>query len=200
MNFDREHQARVAFCAARGWAVQAYASFEQSLCGVFANVSGMPRLSAGIVFFKIASAHTLHKILLKLIEKKHGKSYSVFWRSLLGKIASIGDKRNSIVHWNMVTEVGGSENVFSLRPPDIYNWTGTADERITTADMTAFATQCDFLAGLCSMFDLFTDAQMPRPLTPEARQAWPDVFVKPVVYPLPSDHPLYTAFPATASA
>src|SRR5579864_9620807 len=83
-----------AFWAFRGHAIQAYAGLEQSLCRIFAYLTGMPLDVAGIIFFKIVSAGTLFSILEKLMRKKHGETYALFWNSYLKTLRKASEERN----------------------------------------------------------------------------------------------------------
>ena len=99
------------FWAVRGRAIQAYAKLEQALCLIFATLCDMPPDVAGIIFFRIVNAGTLHSILERLMKKKHGTTYSSFWGSFLDAIRGTSQRRNEIVHW-MRDDVRGRQ-----RPP-----------------------------------------------------------------------------------
>ena len=61
--------AKDEFYILRGKAIQAFAGLEQSLCLLFRYVTDTTPDVAGIIFFKIVNASTLHYILDKLLEK-----------------------------------------------------------------------------------------------------------------------------------
>ena len=69
----------------RGQAIQAYASLEQSLFGLFALLTGMDRPIAGIVFFKITNAQARNSIIEKLFQKWYGNEFSLFRNSLMNR-------------------------------------------------------------------------------------------------------------------
>ncbi len=134
--------------------IQSYANLEQSLCLLFVHLTGMPLEIAAIIFFKIVNAATLFSILEKLLRKKHGATYSLFWNSFLGILrAQVTPLRNQIVHWNAVDfaqDMTGSEMV--LMPPTFYLPSVDGPQRITVADMSEFRNKCYFLSHLCDMF------------------------------------------------
>lgn len=136
------------FWAVRGKAIQAYANIEQSLCQVFASLSGTPLDVAGIIFFKIVNAGTLYGILEKLQRKKHGATYSLFWNSFLKTMRhDISEMRNQIVHWNAVNVIGDTGYTgLVLRQPNLWDLGPNSPPPITTAGMQEFIVKCDFFA------------------------------------------------------
>jgi hypothetical protein len=179
------------FWAIRGKAIQSYANLEQSLCRLFANFSGMPMDVAAIVFFKIVNAGTLHGILEKLLKKKHGATYSIFWNSYAKTIRQVTEVRNHVVHWNVSTTIDDSGfSGLSLIPPNIWEYGPNSPAPITTADLLEFITQCDFLTRLGNMFHMILTPHIVAGMDAGTVQTWRDIFLQPVTYPPPGNHPL----------
>jgi hypothetical protein len=179
------------FHAARGQAIQSYASLEQSLCSIFANFASIKEDVAAIIFFKITSAGARDAILEKLLKKQHGTKYSIFWNSVTSLIRQITQERNEIVHWNVNIDIGDVGAEVVLRPPTF--WEPNSPVK-TIANLNDFRVKCSFIGRLCNMFRSF--------LTPEhaallkgQQHPWTEIFQQPVVYPPPSTHPLCQTTP-----
>jgi hypothetical protein len=182
------------FHNARGRAIQEYAELEQALCSLFACLSDIKPDTVGIIFFRITNSRVRDVILEKLLKKKHGNTYSIFWNSFIKLIDQISRRRNEIVHWNALMTFG-SEYFISLRPPNFWAWeVGTPE--IKTDGLLEFIDKCKFFTSLCNSFEAF--------ITPEIRersdqgqvQTWHDIFQQETIYPPLNTHPLspnYTA-------
>lgn len=144
---------------------------------------------ASIVFFKIASAQARNAILEKLLKKQHGATYALFWNSYLKQLRPIDLRRNKIVHWAMVNNIGdgGAAAVtVTLSPPAF--WDQTADTpTLNAADLVQFALKCSVYERLCNVFVMVTQ---PTSMPEERRRTLLDIFRQPLVYPLPAGHPL----------
>lgn len=182
-----------AFWSARGRAIQAYASVEQSLCRVFSYLSGMPFDVASIIFFKIVNAGTLHGMMEKMLKKKHKNTYSLFWNSFQKILKNeLTERRNHIVHWNAVTALDGGGHTLKLMPADFanYNFRESDPSPIVTSDLLEFIEKCNFFARLLSTFDMVHQTEVTQHLDTAQLQAWREIFLQPVIYPPPSTHPL----------
>jgi hypothetical protein len=186
---DEIQRDRNQFWAARGFAIQAYADLEQSLCRLFAHLSGTGFDVAAIIFFKITSAGARDTILDRLLKKKHGDTYAAFWNSFQTLVRQVTHKRNEIVHWNAINEVGASGPKLKLTPPNFWDFDENSPS-YTTDDFYAFMKLCDYLCRFCNMFWWFI-APLPSAQRDAATvQTWRDIFQQPAVYPPPSNHPL----------
>jgi hypothetical protein len=191
--------AQDQFWALRGHAAQSYSGLESSLCSLFAKVSDTTPEVAGIIFFKIASADSRNKIIEKLFRKKFGDKYNLFRNSLLNLLRPIDQKRNEIVHWNVVSNISGRDESGNysvsvcLRPPGfIYN-VGNS-EKIDSDDLLKFMEKCSFFTRLLNIFLITTGEHSP---VPDAdKTPWLEIFQQPIVYPPPAGHPLSLKQPA----
>jgi len=183
------------FWAWRGHAIQAYASLEQSLCSLFQHLSGTTKDVASVIFFKITSSRVRDAIIERLLKKKYGNTYSIFWNSMTRLIDVISKKRNEIVHWSAVTVL--DDKGFSgmrLCPPNFWDLRAESPF-VTTAGLQNFIAECSFLACQCNMFSSFINplfrAEIARGASPEQMQTWHDIFQQAAIYPPPSTHPLF---------
>ena len=105
MNIDvaetRKISSQDPFWAIRGHAIEAYAGVEQSLCALFAHLTGMHNEVAGVIFFRITNPRVLGEILDILMKKKYVDEYSKFWKSVDKIIRKLVETRNRLVHWNV---------------------------------------------------------------------------------------------------
>src|SRR5258708_2236288 len=113
---------RDAIWDARGKAIQAYATLEQSLCLLFAHLGNLSQDVAPLIFFKITSQDVRNKIIEKLMKLKYGDKYNLFSNSLFAQLRPIDIQRNCIVHWHALQTVGANDAgettcVVSLKPP-----------------------------------------------------------------------------------
>lgn len=176
---------------ARARSIQAYVELEQSLSILFATVGNIEIATAGIVFFKITSSDARNKIIDRLLRKKHGNQFNAFWNSFLAKLRPIDLKRNEIVHWTTVIHAALDESGrmlvgVSLVPPNVWGQTPSTS-RISARDLLPFIEQCDTFARLTNVFAISLGSEI---TDPEAKASWRDIFLRPLVYPLPPDHPL----------
>ncbi len=178
------------FRAMRGTAVEAYQELENSLFDLFRVVTGMNIDIAAIVFFKITSTKVRNSILDKLIRKKFGSKYSLFWNSYLKELRMVDSRRNEIVHWT-VAEVTTGEPAISigvhLIPPTFWD-IQSEKPRLSKTDIGDFVDKCAVFSRACKLF--ITAATSPLPVA--HYQAWLERFQKPLVYPPPADDLLHT--------
>jgi hypothetical protein len=179
------------FWAIRAKAIQAYASLEQSLCGLLASLGDMEQEVAGIIFFKISSADSRNKIIEKLFKRRHKGEYNLFINSLFAQLRPIDLRRNEIVHWNTAQKISGasqSDWSLSLIPPNF--WTRDANSpSIFTKDLIEFANKCSFYSRLINMLSLVLDPRH-RESVASIRDEWLVVLGEPITYPPRATHPL----------
>jgi hypothetical protein len=176
--------------ANRGKAIQCYAILEQSLSHLLANLGGMDLETAGTIFYKITNTGSRTSILERLLRKRHGSKFNVFWNVYFKELRQIDLRRNQIVHWLSAMSTAMSDhNVIlvgiSLIPPGYRE--GGPPEHLRSKDLMEFATKCDVFGRLCNMFVAATsDAETMG----DAAKTWLDIFQQPLVYPLQAGHPL----------
>ena len=181
--------------ALRGRAIDAYSGLEQSLGQLFILLTGMKPDVAAVVFFKIASKPTRNAMFDKLIRKRHGSKYSLFWNSYLKQLRPIDTKRDEIVHWATLikaeaTPMEGNLREIVLIPPNIWDFSEESPS-IDANVLNAFIDTCRDYSRLCSMFCIVTAGRA----DPELEDTWRDIFQQPITYPPPEDHPLYKTWP-----
>jgi hypothetical protein len=182
------------FWAIRGKAIQAYATLEQSLSRIFAYLSGMDVETAGIIFFRIASADSRNKILEGLFKKKFKHEFNLFRNSLFDQLRRIDQERNQIVHWNAVSHIGANESGETISELKLMHpnfWPISPDSpTIDTKALLEFIAKCSFYSRLCNMFHLTTGGFTVAPPADFESKPWFDIFSQPITYPPPADHPL----------
>jgi hypothetical protein len=68
--------------AARGEAIQGYASVESGLSNLLRALTGMAHEAALTIFYKITNTNARNSILEKLLHQKCGAKFNVFWNPL----------------------------------------------------------------------------------------------------------------------
>ncbi len=96
------------FWATRAYAIESYATLEQSLCMLFSRAAGVSDKTAGAIFFKI-SPQTRETVLSGIVLEKCEPPYRPFWESMLKEIRKITETRNKIVHWRTVQNIHGRD-------------------------------------------------------------------------------------------
>jgi hypothetical protein len=188
--------------AARGKAIQGYAQLESAFSFLLAQIGGMSTEVAATIFYKITSTGARNAIIEKLLHKKFGNTYNVFWNSFLTAMRSVDTKRNEIVHWLSAVHMGmDANNVIyagvTLLPPAQLPAIASAGPMITTADLKEFQEKCQDCGRLITMFSNATTP--PDGSDPQLTQPWLEVFQQPFVYPLPVVHPLNQPMPTISS-
>jgi hypothetical protein len=105
----------INFLVLRSLAIEQYATLEQALCRLFADLMRAPLDRMAIVFFRINNARSRNYFLQQLLEKEHGDKYNLYWNGkrpgynnvpgLIGSIRYLDGTRNKIVHWNMLGSI-----------------------------------------------------------------------------------------------
>ena len=197
-NTDQQEEIRKCFeefNSLRGQAIQAYASLERSLCRVFSSLSETTMEVASIIFFKIVNASTLYDILEKLLRNKHGATFNLFWNSFIKTLRQdLSQKRNHIVHWNAWFSSQKGCHFYVLRPHGHeYHANPNVPPPIVATHLAEFIEKCGFFSQLANRFYFYTTPELKSLLEagyPGRMQAWHDIFLQPIVYPPPSNHPL----------
>jgi hypothetical protein len=181
------------FWGLRAKALQVYANLEQSMFNLFTFLSRTDGKTAGIIFFKVTNTNARNAILEKLFKNFFGDAHNLFRNSLIAHLPAIDNRRNEIVHWNTVNnaaanEAGETVVEVTLKPPSHWGWTEETPE-LKAHHLVEFIVKCDFYARLCNMFYL-VHCLNPPSMNEDERQPWLDIFVRPIQYPPPRDHPL----------
>lgn len=175
------------FLVARAVAVSQYAMLENSLSGLFAHLMNVKPDIAGVVFFRINNSRARNSSIERLLKKKHGDVYNIFWNSLEKQLRILDGIRNNVVHWATMTTISVDTNPQSttgleLTPPNFWDRTESTPA-ISLQDLHDFIVHCDFISRLVNCFWF----QLSGISKPSASQ---DIFQQPVTYPPPDNHPL----------
>jgi hypothetical protein len=175
----------------RGKAIQSYAMLEQVLSQLLADLGNMSNETALTIFYRISNADSRSKILEKLLRKKHGNRFNLFWNPYFAELRQINKKRNEIVHWLCaMTLASNAQNMMivgvTLIHPSSLSDNKPPQNYITSNHLVDFATKCDVFARLCTMFNGVSSGR----LTGDEAKPWLDIFQQTLVYPLPAGHPL----------
>jgi hypothetical protein len=107
---------------ARALAIESYARVEQSLSLIFCSLLGTTVEKGAIVFWKLTNARFRNRMIKELLFKVHRNKFDAYWKGspgqpgvpktpgLFAMINSLGDQRNHIVHWHIVTNINLIEN------------------------------------------------------------------------------------------
>ena len=157
----------------------------------------LKRENATTIFYKITNTGSRSKILERLLRRKFGTTYNLFWNSYFKELTRIDLRRSEIVHWLSAMNVAlNTDNMMimgvTLIAPDSLG-SKSEPQQITSKDLVAFAAKCDAFSRLCNMFL----GVVANHITGDAAKPWLDIFQRPLVYPLPADHPLLGQNPPT---
>jgi len=186
------------FLLARGRAIESYALYEQSLANLYASLMGVSQDYAGVTFFRINNARARLAIIGRLIRKRHGDQYNIFWNSLEKQLRAIDQRRNQIVHWTSIEEMGADEHgtptrTSTLGPPNVWDQLDNPNRtRIVIRDLYDFIVEADFISRLLNMFFMVCSGQLAQIKDAgEVLAQWSPMFKQPVVYPPQEGHPLF---------
>ena len=182
------------FLILRGKAIQKYAELEHSLGSLYAFLMGVPPEIAGITFFKIQNTRSRTAILDKLLKRKCGNTYNVFWNPLGKLLGELDQKRNEIVHWGTIVEIvlGAQDGTQELVLMPSNLWDHKLEPRINGEDLYAFIVKCDFIQRSVNVFEAVISSPriLPDGSTFPVSDAWRDICLQPITYPPPDTHPL----------
>jgi hypothetical protein len=103
----------------RARAINGYAELEQSLCSLFATLTGSPIDVAATIFYRITNSHSRNGILESLLERKFKTEFDAYWygipntphkRGLFTLIKQLDQPRNQGVHWHTVANITANED------------------------------------------------------------------------------------------
>lgn len=189
------------FQLTRGRAIQSYTTVELSLAMLFSCLMGVPQDYAGVSFFKINNARARLSILERLLKKRHGAAYNIFWNALEKELNTLDSTRNKVVHWAEVANLEGQPDgavskTVKLAPPNFWDRTENTPE-LAMNDLLDFILKCDFFSRLLNMFFITLSGQLEKMAKDEKyKTTWRGIFQRPITYPPPDSHPLYRKPPA----
>lgn len=186
----QDRSAETDLHLARGRAIEIYARIEIALAMLFSHLMRVTADFAGVSFFRINNARARIAILERLMKKRYGGQYNLFWNSLAKQLQEIDGARNNIVHWAQICEVrqldgGESQDTYYLSPPNYWDY-DAGTPRVDLSDIYDFVLKCAFFSSLVLRFvgGLNFPEQAVKP-------PWPEIFQQPITYPPPETHPLY---------
>lgn len=162
--------------------------FEAALANLFAHLMGARIDFAGVPFFRINNARSRNAILSRLLKKKHGTSYNVYWNSLEKLIQQLDHDRNCIVHWaaetTITTDRPPPDQIVGYRlvPPNYMDRTEETPD-ITLEKLYDFILRCDFFERSVNILTFTISDHVPS-------ESWKALCQLPVVYPPAENHPL----------
>jgi len=177
----------------RGKAIQSYATLEQALCRLLAELADTNYETAATIFYKITNTGSRSGILESLLHKKHGTKFNLFWNQYFKDLRQIDLKRNAIVHWLTAMNVATNTHQMmitglGLIPPGSMG-SNRPTEQINSTELIDFTEKCLSYQRLCNMFSGVTTTKHDPP-DDDTKRTWLEIFQRPLVYPLPEDHPL----------
>ncbi len=177
-----------------------YANYEQSLAALFAHLMSVTPDYAGVPFFRLNNARARSEILERLLHKRHGSDYNVFWNSLKRyHMRPLDERRNNVVHWGSMAnvflhaETKEAKVIPSLDPQNFWDRTENTPKAYLD-DLYDFMLRCDFVMRLVNMFVLVISgktAEIDNAQVQAELQTWREICQQQVTYPPPSSHPLY---------
>jgi hypothetical protein len=176
------------FWATLGHSIQAYSGLEQSMCTLFATLSGMSSEIANILFYKIQSSRLRDLFLENLVKNKYGNKYDKFWDSLSRLIGQVTERRNQIIHGRAGVHPEAVEirlvlpHLRDIKDMDLY---------INTSHLSEFIDQCRYLSTLMQGFWTINDQWWCDRMDPAILKTWQGIYQQEVTYPAPSTHPIY---------
>ena len=140
------------FMIARASAIEQYANVEQVLASLFAHLMGVTMDMGGIPFFRMNNARARLMMLERLLKKKHGNEFNLFWNSLAKELGQIDGTRNLIVHWiTEKTATSNNERWTCLVGANYWDRTENS-QKISLDDLYEFILKCDFFYHLVQHF------------------------------------------------
>jgi hypothetical protein len=179
------------FLSARGKAIESYVGYEQSLANLYASLMGVSQDYAGVTFFRINNARARLEIMERLLRKRHGDQYNLFWTSLKKQLGGLDARRNEIVHWTSFEEIGAVRTL-TLAPGNFWDQLDNPNRaKIVVDDLYDFIIKAHFFSRLLNMFLMVCSGQLAKYKEGiETLARWSPIFEEAVVYPPPEGHPL----------
>jgi hypothetical protein len=186
--YAKQDADRNRLLLARAEALDTYAGLEHWLCGLFARLTSLDDETAGIVFYRITNFRARNTILEKLLDRKLGHDYRLFWNSMFEFIRQLDQKRNEIVHWHFGAKLDGEDHVSALRPPGSTGFFILPDQpSLSHAELTDFAERASFATISVTMFSLFKWGGLDE----DRLAPWREIFARPITYPPLEAHPQF---------
>jgi hypothetical protein len=174
------------FMIARATSIEQYANIEQALVALCAHLMGVTVDVAGVPFFQMNNARARLIMLERLLKKRHGSEFNVFWNSLQKQLREMDNTRNQIVHWITEKTVTSDNESWTCLVGANY-WDRTENSpKLRLDDLYDFILKCDFIYHLLQHFTwvISKSSKMIHP-------TWPAICHEEVVYPPPETHPLF---------
>jgi hypothetical protein len=175
----------IAFLLARSSAIGMYASVEQALAALFAQLLRSKPDYAAVPFFRINNARARNAILERLLKKRYGSKYNLFWNSVVKELNILDGERNQVVHWAILTVYNHDRTKIvrlKLTPPNYWD-RGPNTPKMSMEDIYQFGLKCVFIGrALIALAKVSSRKRTPK--------AWRDICRQPLSYPLPPGHPL----------
>lgn len=184
-------EAVARFNQVRADAINMYAAVEQSLATLFARLLESDIQKSFLVFSNMQSSQKRLDTLSVLLEMDYEGQYTVFFKSLRGRLIELTGKRDRIVHWMLKTSTtGGQEfnpetDVALHAHPDIFD-----QKRMLRPELEQFYDQADFYRLLVFNFGVYLSNPDDRNIGHPDKKPWSEIFKEKVKYPPPKDHQL----------
>jgi len=122
----------------------------------------------------------------------------VFWNSFEKQLRAFDEKRNQIVHWTSIEEIGADEHgavtrTSTLAPPNFWDQMDNPKRmKIVVSDLYDFIVESDFVSRLMNMFFVVSSGQLAKLRDAgETLARWSPMFERSVTYPPQEGHPLF---------
>ena len=185
------------FILVRGNCLNAHSFVENSLVSLFAHLLGTSRDFAGVVFFKMNNSRARSAALERMLKKRHGAAFNVFWNSYAGTLQALDRERNNIVHWTIRSFTTDGHVTHAVLEPPNYEDKTDATPQIEIETLIEFIKKCDFIARMTEMFLFVLGCRFAFVNVQDARNnesTWREVFLKPISYPPPDNHPIFQTY------
>lgn len=195
----------VEFYILRSTAIDAYSGLESSLSGLLTLLLGNDMRAATAIFHRLSNTKSRNLIIEDLLQQRFGETYSAFWhgipktadkRGLMNIVQDVDGKRNQLVHWVVVRNIGDTSDHLTLRPPSFF--ASNSEAEMTAADLGHFTTKANFAARIINMFT-FALGPNGEHLGEAGLATWRETFQRPCSYPPPDSHPLSPNYKAPQS-
>jgi hypothetical protein len=184
----------------RASAIASYTVLEASMCHLFTSATGMDQRRGGLVFFRMVNAKSRLTVLETLWNEQIGPEFKPFTKAVLNRLRRLDGIRNQIVHWSVVQTVSMSNGTLDLQGavldahlqrPD-YWWQTEKSTTLTIQDILDFGHEAQTESRALNVFPIVAYPHLSYPEMAAAFESWRDIFLQPLLYPLPEGHPLYT--------
>lgn len=168
---------------ARARAIDAYAGVEHALSNLFSALIDVDQDIGTLVFYRVVNTRSRNEMMQDLITRVHGATYKRYWDSMFRFITKLDTQRNRIVHWH----VAGIQEPALSHPKHFFFEDGGIPE-VRLAEIHDFIERAIFVRKSVSVFWLMDTYAIKNP--DGSLRAWLEIFLRPLTYPIPADHPL----------